>query len=78
MKTAVSIPDKVYKDAEKLASQLGTSRSQLYARALSSYVTLHSRGNITERLNVIYGSGPSELEKGLSDLQYSSLPVEKW
>lgn len=78
MKTAISIPDKVYKEAEKLANSLGTSRSQLYTRALSSYIATYSRENITQRLDELYGSEPSELEKGFGDLQYSSLPKEEW
>ena len=41
MKTAVSIPDDVFEDAERLASRLRTSRSQLYARALAEFVARH-------------------------------------
>jgi metal-responsive CopG/Arc/MetJ family transcriptional regulator len=78
MKTAVSIPDKVYKDAEKLADRLGTSRSQLYARALSNYVALHNKESVTKKLNEIYNTEFSELDKGLSELQYSTLTKEEW
>jgi len=38
MKTVISIPDRVYESAEKLADRLGQSRSQLYTKALSSYI----------------------------------------
>ena len=34
MKTAVSIPDEPYQQAEKLAQDLDLSRSALYAKAL--------------------------------------------
>lgn len=78
MKTAISIPDKVYEEAEKLANSLGTSRSQLYTQALSSYIATHSRENITQRLDELYSSEPSELDKGLNELQHSSLPKEEW
>lgn len=38
MKVAVSIPDAVFADAERLAKQLNASRSELYARALGAFV----------------------------------------
>lgn len=47
MKTAVSIPDDVFKDAERLASRLQTSRSKLYARALAEFVARHDDDRVT-------------------------------
>ena len=34
MKTAISIPDEVFRSAERLAQRLGVSRSELYAKAV--------------------------------------------
>lgn len=51
MKTAVSIPDDVFEQAELLAQRLSTSRSALYARALVEYIARHSPDRITERMN---------------------------
>lgn len=80
MKTAVSIPDRVFESAEKLAARLGVSRSQLYARALASLVEKHREDLITSRLNEIYDSGgeSSSLERDVSKLQVRSLTREKW
>jgi predicted transcriptional regulator len=47
MKTAVSIPDEVFEDAERLAARLQTSRSQLYARALAEFVARHDDDRVT-------------------------------
>lgn len=47
MKTAVSIPDDVFADAERLARRLQTSRSQLYARALAEFVARHDDDRVT-------------------------------
>jgi predicted transcriptional regulator len=47
MKTAVSIPDDVFEDAERLAQRLQTSRSNLYARALSEFVARHDSDHVT-------------------------------
>lgn len=47
MKTAVSIPDDVFEDAERLAARLQTSRSKLYARALAEFVARHDDDRVT-------------------------------
>jgi hypothetical protein len=58
MKTAISIPDEVFDEAERLAAELGTSRSQLYTRAVREYVARHSADKITAALDSVYGSDP--------------------
>ena len=80
MKTAVSIPDRVFDSAEKLAARLGVSRSQLYANALASLVEKHREDLITSRLNEIYGPDgeKSSLERDVAKLQGRSLTREKW
>ncbi len=78
MKTAVSIPDNVYETAEKLASRLGKSRSQLYAHALSSYIAKYQKDGITEKLDEIYENADSELDEGLATLQRKVITREEW
>ncbi|OFZ96542.1 MAG: hypothetical protein A3H35_05695 [Betaproteobacteria bacterium RIFCSPLOWO2_02_FULL_62_17] len=80
MKTAVSIPDRVFESAEKLAARMGVSRSQLYAKALASLVEKHREDLITAELNQIYGPGgeDSSLGREATVLQIRSLPREKW
>ncbi len=51
MKTAVSIPDDVFEQAEKLARSTETSRSALYTRALAEYIARHSSDEVTEAMN---------------------------
>jgi metal-responsive CopG/Arc/MetJ family transcriptional regulator len=51
MKTAVSIPDDVFEEAERLANGLQTSRSQLYSRALREFVSRHNPDRLTEAMN---------------------------
>lgn len=51
MKTAVSIPDAVFQQAEELARRTETSRSALYARALAEYVARHTPDQITDAMN---------------------------
>ena len=78
MKTAISIPDKVFESAEKLSKRLGQSRSQLYTQAINGYVIKHQKDNLTEKLDEIYKSEDSSLNAGLASLQYKSLLKDRW
>jgi predicted DNA-binding protein len=80
MKTAISLPDPLFEAADRLARQLGKSRSQLYAEAIRAYLDKHADENITARLNEIYGAEPelSKLDPVLEALQWRSLPKEEW
>ncbi len=51
MKTAVSVPDDLYERAEQAAHRLGLNRSQLYARALATYLRDLGPDPVTERLD---------------------------
>jgi len=62
MKTAVSIPDEVFEDAERLASRLQTSRSQLYARALSELLARHDDDQITAAMNQVVEEVGEEID----------------
>jgi metal-responsive CopG/Arc/MetJ family transcriptional regulator len=53
MKTAVSLPDRVYREAERYARRTRKSRSQLYAEALSEYLTRHAPDEVTEDMNAV-------------------------
>jgi hypothetical protein len=78
MKTAVSIPDRVFQSAEKLAARLGISRSELYAKALVSLVEKHREDVITSKLNEVYGDEDSSLEPEVRLLQSRSLRGKNW
>lgn len=51
MKTAVSIPDEVFEQAERLAHRAGKSRSEVYSNALREYVARHVPDEVTEAMN---------------------------
>jgi predicted transcriptional regulator len=51
MKTAISLPDAVFRDAERLAKRLKKSRSRLYMEAVAEYVARHEPEAVTEALN---------------------------
>jgi hypothetical protein len=77
MKTAVSIPDKLYSQAEELADAMGLPRSQLFAKALEEFLKAHRREAVTEKLDQVYGPvaadttplPPEPVSPGLDELR---------
>jgi metal-responsive CopG/Arc/MetJ family transcriptional regulator len=51
MKTAVSLPDRVFREAEAHARRTKKSRSQLYSEALSEYLARHAPDPVTDAMN---------------------------
>ena len=51
MKTAISLPDEVFDQAERLARNLDLSRSELYRRALEEYLSRHVPDRVTRTLD---------------------------
>ena len=78
MKTAISIPDRLFEAAESLAKSMGLSRSALYVQAVERFVAEQEEGEITARLNEVYGGDDrGELDPGLLALQMASLGEEE-
>ena len=78
MKTAISLPDSVFEEAEALAQQLGVSRSELYTKALQTYLERYNREQISLKLNQVYAEESSELDPMVAKMQFLSLPHEDW
>ncbi len=78
MKTAISLPDSIFEEAENLAQQLGISRSELYTEALKTYLRRYNREQTLSKLNEVYSQQPSNLDPVMATMQYISLPQENW
>jgi metal-responsive CopG/Arc/MetJ family transcriptional regulator len=78
MKTAISIPDNVYNAAEMVAKKLNISRSELYTKAVSNYLSQHQKSHITEALNNIYSEEISTINPTIVQMQSSSIEDESW
>lgn len=78
MKTAISIPEKLFESAEQFARGRGMSRSELYATALRQYLEEHRGEMITGRLDEIYGQESDGLDLDIARLQARSLPEDDW
>ncbi|MBI4543527.1 MAG: hypothetical protein HY705_10915 [Gemmatimonadetes bacterium] len=51
MKTAISLPDDLFRAAERQAKRAQKSRSQLYAEALAEYLARHGPDEVTDAMN---------------------------
>jgi len=78
MKTAISIPEPVFRSAETLARRLKMSRSQLYTTAVADFVARHRRSQLTKQLNEVYSETDEGLDAETLALQRRSLPDEEW
>lgn len=78
MKTAISLPDRLFEAAEAAARRMGISRSRLYAEALQAYLAERGDEGVTELLNEVYPETDSKLDPVLARMQWASLPREDW
>jgi len=78
MKVAISLPDPLFRAAEKLARKLGTSRSQLYAHAIAEYVGARGAQALTAKLNSVYAKESSGVDPALRFAQLERLSREAW
>ena len=78
VKTAVSMPDDLFRLAETAARRLHVSRSELYAKAIAEYLKRQEGTAITERLNEVYSRRPAKLDSGLHRAQLKSLARDAW
>ena len=73
MKTAISIPDHIFEEAEATARRLGMSRSQLFARAVAEFIASHRGQRITDALDRVYDRDHGQVDPGLAELQLRSI-----
>jgi metal-responsive CopG/Arc/MetJ family transcriptional regulator len=80
VKTAISIPDAIFEEAERVAKRRGMSRSELYARAVDEYVKSERFLGVREQLDAVYGRGSQEsrLDSTLAAVQSASIDRDDW
>jgi metal-responsive CopG/Arc/MetJ family transcriptional regulator len=78
MKTAISLPDELFKAAETLAGRMGVSRSRLYANALEEYIDRHQARRVSERLDAVYGAESSSVDPSIRAAQARVLKRPEW
>jgi metal-responsive CopG/Arc/MetJ family transcriptional regulator len=78
MKVAISIPDSVFAQAERLAQELHVPRSKLYAEAIAEYLERHGGSAVTAKLNAVYSEQSCEVEPAFAQAQSATLSDEAW
>lgn len=78
VKTAISIPDRVFEAAERTAERLGLSRSALYTRAVEAFLAQVQPELIAEALDRVYAEEEAGLDPRLARMQAASLPKDEW
>ncbi|HUD98739.1 MAG TPA: hypothetical protein VMR62_04145 [Bryobacteraceae bacterium] len=78
MKTAVSVPDDLFRQAEAAARRLRVSRSKLYATAISEYLHRQQQDAVTVRLNEVYSRRHAKVDGALNRAQLRSIEKDSW
>ena len=78
MKTAISIPDNIFKTAERFARERQLSRSALFTEAVAEFLAHHRHEGVTEELNRVYAEQDSGVEPMMARLQVITIQKEKW
>jgi metal-responsive CopG/Arc/MetJ family transcriptional regulator len=78
MKTAVSLPDDLFRKADAAARRLRVSRSKFYATAIAEFLERRQIDALTERLNEVYSHQTASVEAALHRAQIKSLGKGNW
>ena len=80
MKTAISLPDELFKAVERLVQRSGRHRSEVYADALREYVARHAEDEVTKALDDALAQieGLEEDKPFLEAAAYHTLKNVEW
>ncbi len=78
MKIAISIPDEIHRDAERLCHRLKKSRSHIYAQAMSEFVARHEPDAVTEAINKVCDAIDAPLDAVLMTASEKTLEAVEW
>ena len=79
MKTAVSVPDDLFAQADRLARRTRRSRSEVYSEALREYVARHAPDEVTETLDRIFeGAGREPADDFVRAAASRALAASEW
>jgi len=78
MKTAISIPDRIYRRAERLSRRLKKSRSQVYTEAVTEYLARHDPDAVTEAMNRVCDAIDTRPDPAISAAARRTLEGIEW
>ncbi len=78
MKTAISIPDPLFRAAEREAARRKLSRSSFYSMAVDAYLKSQRASRIRKALDSVYVAEDSALDPAFDRLQSEAVGREDW
>ena len=66
VKTAISMPEGLFKELEAAAEEMQLSRSKVFALAVKEFLRERENRRMLEQLNRVYGVEPDEEERNLA------------
>jgi metal-responsive CopG/Arc/MetJ family transcriptional regulator len=78
MKVAISLPDPIFRAADRAAKQMRVPRSRFYARAIEAYLKQTSAQEVTKRLDAVYKDDATEPDPFLKAAARATLRRSRW
>jgi metal-responsive CopG/Arc/MetJ family transcriptional regulator len=78
MKTAISIPDLLFEEGERLARRMRQSRSELYRRALGDYLARHVPDRVTQAMDAVCAELGEKEDKFVARASRHILERSEW
>jgi len=78
MKTAVSVPNEVFEQAEVLSERTGRSRSEIYSTALREYLARHDIAVVTEAIDAAVDGIGAEVDPFVANAATRRLRDVDW
>jgi len=78
MKTAISVPDEIFRAAEVHAKRLRKSRSELYANAVAEYLARHAPDEVTAAMNQVVDAVGDQRDPVVAAAARSVLKRVEW
>lgn len=78
MKTAISVPDPIFDEAERMARRMKRSRSELYSAALAEYLARHTPDQVTEAMNRTLSALGNDIDQFVATASRRRLERGEW
>lgn len=78
MRARVSLPDELFDCADKLAAELGKSRSELYSDAVAEYLQRRHQRSITAAYDAVLAEVGREIDPWVAEVGRRLLERSEW
>jgi metal-responsive CopG/Arc/MetJ family transcriptional regulator len=81
IKTAISIAESIYREADKLAAQMKIARSRLFSLAVEEFIRRHRDRELLEQIDAVYSQRENREESGYLKAvkrKHGKIVAEQW